>query len=705
MKFYLTGQKLERVDELETIANNSIDYTEAEFVIDNPRFKEKEINAINAIFQNEETEVSYTVKLDDTYKVDVPYEAIKDTEQVNISLVALSDNRVYTTSQVKVKLKNSGYNDAETPGEPTPTVYQQLLTEMNGKQNKLTAGDNITISEDNVISATGGSEAPTYTAGDNIQISPENVISATNNKYSIIKDEVPETPNSIAEYHLVDITSGQPVEVGESIPIPDQSLTAGENVTINNGVISADVSMQDITELNGKIANLNTNKQGKLTAGDNITISEDNVISATGGESTTYTAGDYINIENNKISAKVQKSTEDAGDNLATIQNLYDLESASEGINLMPGIFGSTHYISYHKGLINFNYDGTINANTYISGNENEYAKTYLNSSQYTISKSLIFNSGDYNIDLIFNNNGVETTYNKKAIIDINEGQDIEFKLKVNTDINVTIRDVFRLAIVPNALSPSVINTNVELNEFHSAIEALNTANSAADEAFNGVYNTTSIGATSLSDIGRVPKFMANIDNGNPKMVEDAPDEMKQISQENLFGVFISKDEVISGYGGIYSNYYVNVYRLQVHYLDNGTYKIANYIKYIYTKGESTYQTEWTKEDASSSATYTAGTGINISNNIVSLDINTSTEEITSGSQGSYTDIKKYQQSNITIPDGYKVISIRIVNQSQIAVPIFPCWNQIGNTLTINWIVFSSSFTGPISAEIVMLKY
>ena len=145
MKFYLTGQKLERVDELETIANNSIDYTEAEFVIDNPRFKEREINAINAIFQNEETGVSYTVKLDDTYKVDVPYEAIKDTEQVNISLVALSDNKVYTTSQVKVKLKNSGYNDNETPGEPTPTVYQQLLAEMNGKQNKLTAGDNITI--------------------------------------------------------------------------------------------------------------------------------------------------------------------------------------------------------------------------------------------------------------------------------------------------------------------------------------------------------------------------------------------------------------------------------------------------------------------------------------------------------------------------------------------------------------------------------
>lgn len=57
----------------------------------------------------------------------------------------------------------------------------------NAKQDALTAGANITIEEDSgtgdlVISASGG--GATYTAGANIQISPENVISATDTTYN-----------------------------------------------------------------------------------------------------------------------------------------------------------------------------------------------------------------------------------------------------------------------------------------------------------------------------------------------------------------------------------------------------------------------------------------------------------------------------------------------------------------------------------------
>lgn len=48
------------------------------------------------------------------------------------------------------------------------------------KQDKLTAGDNIAISDQNVISATDTK----YTAGDNITISDQNVISATDTKYT-----------------------------------------------------------------------------------------------------------------------------------------------------------------------------------------------------------------------------------------------------------------------------------------------------------------------------------------------------------------------------------------------------------------------------------------------------------------------------------------------------------------------------------------
>lgn len=55
---------------------------------------------------------------------------------------------------------------------------KQVQSEVNGKQDELTAGENITI-EDNVISATGGGGGSEYTAGDGITIT-NNVISVTN---------------------------------------------------------------------------------------------------------------------------------------------------------------------------------------------------------------------------------------------------------------------------------------------------------------------------------------------------------------------------------------------------------------------------------------------------------------------------------------------------------------------------------------------
>ena len=50
---------------------------------------------------------------------------------------------------------------------------EQLQTDVAGKQDKLTAGSNITISAENEISATD----TTYSAGSGISISEENVIS------------------------------------------------------------------------------------------------------------------------------------------------------------------------------------------------------------------------------------------------------------------------------------------------------------------------------------------------------------------------------------------------------------------------------------------------------------------------------------------------------------------------------------------------
>ena len=71
---------------------------------------------------------------------------------------------------------NSNYNYS---WETIKSMLQKLDGIIPDLQPKLTAGDNIAISEQNVISATDTK----YTAGDNVSISDQNVISATDTKY------------------------------------------------------------------------------------------------------------------------------------------------------------------------------------------------------------------------------------------------------------------------------------------------------------------------------------------------------------------------------------------------------------------------------------------------------------------------------------------------------------------------------------------
>ena len=123
-----------------------------------------------------------------------------------------------------------------------------LQSQMAGKQDTLTAGENITIDANNVISAVGGGS--TYTAGNGIDI--------TNDTISV-DTTVVATQNDL---------SGK-----------QDTLTAGANITITNNEISATDTV--------------------YTAGTNITISANNEISAT---DTTYTAGNGIDITNDVIS-------------------------------------------------------------------------------------------------------------------------------------------------------------------------------------------------------------------------------------------------------------------------------------------------------------------------------------------------------------------------------------------------------------------
>lgn len=136
---------------------------------------------------------------------------------------------------------NANYEELQNYNEDVEEIREEVEGFSETKQDILTAGDNITITEENVISATD----TTYTAGTGIEITEENVINNT------------------------------------------QSGAIWGSIT---GTLS------NQTDLDNALSD----KQDTLTAGSNIQISEENVISAT---NTTYSAGSGISISgNNEIS-------------------------------------------------------------------------------------------------------------------------------------------------------------------------------------------------------------------------------------------------------------------------------------------------------------------------------------------------------------------------------------------------------------------
>ena len=170
----------------------------------------------------------------------------------------------------------------------TTTVLNQLA-QIAGKQAQLTAGSNININSSNVISATD----TTYTAGDNVSISAGNVISATDTTY----------------------TAGDGISIDEGVITntdPGITYTAGSGISISEGEIT------------------NTAPAITYTAGTNVSISGEHVISAT---DTTYTAGTGLQLVSGAFG--LDSTTQAAVNAVATKQ-----DALTAGANI--SITGST---------------------------------------------------------------------------------------------------------------------------------------------------------------------------------------------------------------------------------------------------------------------------------------------------------------------------------------------------------------------------
>ena len=165
-------------------------------------------------------------------------------------------------------------------------------------QEKLTAGENITI-VDNVISASGGGGG-TYTAGDYISIL-NNVIDVKSSLISTINGKADASAlngkqDKLTAGTYIDIDASNNIDVKSSLISTingkadasalngkQDKLTAGTYIDIDASN-NIDVKSSLISTINGKADTSALNgKQDKLTAGTNITIDANNVISASGG--------------------------------------------------------------------------------------------------------------------------------------------------------------------------------------------------------------------------------------------------------------------------------------------------------------------------------------------------------------------------------------------------------------------------------------
>lgn len=110
---------------------------------------------ITAIFKADNDNNAYSILLDKNNTCIIPWEVLKNAGTVNVS--AFCGDR-HTANIAQFTVVQSGYTEGEMPSEPTPTVYEQILKNFEGKQDKLVAGDGIKING-NVISATDAKSA------------------------------------------------------------------------------------------------------------------------------------------------------------------------------------------------------------------------------------------------------------------------------------------------------------------------------------------------------------------------------------------------------------------------------------------------------------------------------------------------------------------------------------------------------------------
>lgn len=231
---------------------------------------------------------SYTISVDDTIATTSALEGVNTQVTSNTNDIEGLDTRVgaaennITTLQGDVSTAGGAAsaaqetaNDAKSIAENAQSSATSALEGLTGKQDTLSAGNNITIS-DNIISATDTTYTAATASVNGLMTSTDRSQLVNEGTYSPSTLTTP-TATTLAinfDHYTSDASGSLYSSASESVTLPAATTT-------DAGVMSA----ADKTKLDG--IDMST-KQDTLTAGNNITI-QNNVISATGGGGSTIT--------------------------------------------------------------------------------------------------------------------------------------------------------------------------------------------------------------------------------------------------------------------------------------------------------------------------------------------------------------------------------------------------------------------------------
>ena len=312
----LNGSTISATDTTYT-AGTGLDLTGTEFSVDTTTIQEKLTAGSNIVIEGNTISATAEPQLQANWAEDSTSSVQYIQNKPDLSVYA-------TTSAMNTALAGkqdtiSDLSDIRAGAQAGSTAVQPAT--LDNYQEKLTAGSNVQISAQNVISATD----TTYTAGNGLDL--------TGTEFSVdtstvaLKSDLPGASQLVPGYTLP-TDAGKVLMAGSTTYWASLSdyvtdtelstilegyqtaLTAGSNIQISNGTISATDTTYTAgsgLDLNGTTFSVDTSTvQSKLTAGSNVQISAQNVISAT---DTTYTAGTALDLTGTEFSVKVDGST------------------------------------------------------------------------------------------------------------------------------------------------------------------------------------------------------------------------------------------------------------------------------------------------------------------------------------------------------------------------------------------------------------